>query len=135
MIYVIFVVLIISITLGFFMFWQNQKCKEEMNKKLAILGDVETKYLKCLEDVKNITTGIENPPPLNLSPLRLPPRLNGCQANLAEIEKNIIASKLSLNKCDATRKDKIKELRKVIEKNGEITDTELNEILKKFNIE
>jgi|PlaIllAssembly_1097288.scaffolds.fasta_scaffold00414_5 hypothetical protein len=129
-----FVVLIISTTLVLFMFWQNQKCKE-VNKKFAILGDVETKYLKCLEDVKNLTTGIENPPPLNISPLRLAPSLNGCQANLAEIEKSIIAGKVNLNNCDATRKEKIKELRKMIELNGKISDTEFNKILKKFNIE
>jgi hypothetical protein len=115
---------------------KNVRCGQKLEEKRLRLGEFETKHTKCRLDIKNLQTGIDNPPPQQTFGY-YGDGFYGDSDNclkLQEINKNIELMKRSMEDCGKLRKYKIKELRSVIEKNGKLTDSDFKEILKKFNI-
>ena len=138
MTYVIFIILTITAFVFFFVLL-NQTCVEKMTNKIKLLGDLSTKYQKCEQDINNLSTGILNPPPLNPgatdrfafgSMYKSVQEIEECKLKSKMADDYILEVKKLMKSCDDTRKEKIQELRNVIEKNGKMSNKEFDKLLK-----
>ena len=149
----IYIILVLLIAASAFIFFQNRnrslpdpdptrertldrsrECLDKLAARRSIISDLQTRHSKCRFDIINLQTGINNPPP--------PPPLSyygvreteKCDDKLAEMKTMIKRLDTEMAQCDDVRKDKIIELRKVIEKHGKITDAEFKLVLQAFDI-
>jgi hypothetical protein len=110
----------------------NLACLEKLKSKNLIKGNLETKHLKCSVDIDNLNKGIKNPPPKQKQTFARSDM--DCETQIKNINNDIADKKLIMKYCNAVRKNKIRELRRVVEKESKISDEEFKEILRKFEI-
>jgi hypothetical protein len=142
----VFIILMIVVIFVIFNAIEMKKCEEDKTKKRSILSDIETKYLKCAEDVKSLQKALQPFVPIQTQIIddnRLDLYNYGiynssnCKVNLKEINDHIIEKKLLTKTCNDLRKKLIQQLKKELEKknNAVMSDTEYKIILREMSID
>jgi len=138
---VFIILMIVVVIFVIFNAIEMKKCEEDKTKKRSILSDIETKYIKCTEDVKRLKQALQ--PFVSIQTQIIDDNNYGiynssnCKVNLKEINDHIIEKNLLTNTCNDLRKKLIQQLKKELDKknNAVMSDAEYKTILREMSID